>query len=288
MRRPSKPAIVIMVVAGVIILTVVALAVSLASKDTSLQFMVRDGTSKAWVWDLTARAENRTSLSFFQSDAGPVTQKLTHLSPGQATLFLSAPDYQEQAIPVVLRRGVNRLASPVEMTGLEIPKLDHWIIFEKAGDQGIICELRPVGTDGKAVVNHPCLPLWVASRVSVETKDGLPVQNETEKAARGAELFRGQMPWKWDPTPETLYRYTALIAAARMKPDSSPYQVIDYLIVVPDPLQISPEELDALMRRAWTGWAGPDMSGIAAELDKGKSRLRYFISTSWNVKAGGQ
>ena len=41
------------------------------------------------------------------------------------------------------------------------------------------------------------------------------------------------------------------------------------------------------MRRAWAG-GGPDMSGIAAELDKEKSRLRYFISTSWNVKAGGQ
>ncbi|MGA2764158.1 MAG: hypothetical protein ABSG17_12395 [Spirochaetia bacterium] len=269
-----------------IFIVLAAVGVSSCAAKATFEFTARDAVSKAWVWDLTARIENRASLSFFQSDAGPVPQRFTRLAPGDQTLLLSAPGYQPQAIPIHLAPGANTLSRPVEMVGLEIPNLDHWIIFESSGSQGIVCELRPVGTDGKAVVNHPCMELWIGCRVSVEVKNGLPVRQETgSEAARGKELFKGQIPWKWDATPETLYRYGALIPGAKIQDDPSPYRVIDYLIVEPDPLQISKPDLDALMAGVWNL---PDMSSITSALEREKGRLRFFLTTSRNVKGAGQ
>jgi hypothetical protein len=114
-------------------------------------------------------------------------------------------------------------------------------------------------------------------------KDGDPVREVTDTGtARGKQLFQGQVPWRWDPTPETQFRYNALIPGSAIMDDSAPYRVIDYLIVVPDPLKVSREELASLMASIWklTG-----MEARRAALEKEKGRLRYFIDTSWNVKA---
>ena len=100
-------------------------------------------------------------------------------------------------------------------------------------------------------------------------------------AVRGPELFSGEVPWTWDPSPESVFRYGARISGASMKADPSPLRVIDYLVVVPDPLEITKQDLDSLMQRIW---ALPDAARTAA-LQAEKGRLRFFTDTSSDVKA---
>ncbi len=60
------------------------------------------------------------------------------------------------------------------------------------------------------------------------------------------------------------------------------YRVIDYLIVVPNPLAIGRAELEKLMSQVY---AMNDPIAVTAALDKEKGRLAYFIDTTWNMKA---
>ena len=57
--------------------------------------------------------------------------------------------------------------------------------------------------------------------------------------------------------------------------------MVDYLVVVPDPLKITRVEMEALVGRAWSA---PDQAAAARILDGEKGRVRYFVDTSWNVK----
>ncbi|HEY9593172.1 MAG TPA: hypothetical protein VHE79_01750, partial [Spirochaetia bacterium] len=112
---------------------------------------------------------------------------------------------------------------------------------------------------------------------------GIPVVEETDTgSARGRELFRGQVAWSWDPAPETQFRYTARIPGDRIADDSSLYRVIDYLIVEPDPLKITHDELADLMTRVWSL---RDPAAVTAALDAERDRVRYFVDVSWNVRA---
>ena len=255
----------------------------LARFDTTLEFSFRDGVSRQWVWSATARLQDRVNYAFFQSDAGPVPFVFSHLTPGSSTLQISAPGYLPASVPVKLHRGANRLALPIEMTGIEIPGLQRFYFFESNDGGDIVSQIRPVGTDGHAVENHPCLPIRVAARVAVEMANGKPVIEPMDQgAARGEVLFSGRVDWKWDATPETAFRYSVRIPGSRMKQDGSPLRVIDYLIVVPDPRVMDPTALDKLMGGAP---ALPDFNAIAKYLDTEGKGVRYFFDTSWNVKA---
>jgi len=261
---------------------VVIVAAVLLHRDTTLEFQMVDSVSGKWVWDATMKLQGREAQGYYQTDAGPSRYSFTHLAPGASTLEISAPGYKPMSVPVVLHRGANRIARPVEMTGLEIPGLARFVLFESLDSSDIVVQLRPVGQDGKAVQNHPCLSIWVGARVSVETVGGLPARDSVDSgAARGQELFRGEVPWTWDPAPESVFRYSARIAGAAMKADPSPLRVIDYLVVVPDPSAITKPELDSLMQRVW----GLDAAARASALQAEKGRLRFFTDTSWNVKA---
>jgi hypothetical protein len=272
-------------VALAVLVGIAALAVFLrvARFDTTLEFSYRDGVSGQWVWDSTARLQDRVIFSFFQADAGPVPFVFSHLTPGSATLDITAPGYVPVSMPVKLHRGANRLSRPIEMVGFEIPHLQRFYVFERLEGGDLVSQLRPAGTDGRAVVNHPCLPLWVAARVAVQTRHGTPATEEAEEGnARGAVLFSDHLDWKWDPAPETPFRYSIRIPGGRMKPDAALYRVVDYLIVMPDPRVVGREDLDRLMRNAP---ALPDFTAIAAYLDRDGKGIRYFFDTSWNVKA---
>jgi hypothetical protein len=273
--------------AGVVVLvaaaTLVIALVRMQNAPATLEFSVLDAESRGWVWDMTARLDDRFLRGYYQSDAGPIRFRFTRLARGDGTLEITAPHYETARILVHLRSGVNLLQSPVLMRGLEIPGLDHFLAFETPKGTDIQAQLRPVGADGKAILNHPCLPLWVGCTISTEVKDGAPAAEATDiGASRGKELFQGQVPWRWDPTPETQFRYTALIPGSAIVDDPSPLRVIDYLIVVPDPLKLSREELASLMESIWNL---PGMDARRAALEKEKARLRYFTDTSWNVKA---
>jgi hypothetical protein len=282
MKRRTR--IAILVVAALVVVCVVAVLAALWLRtDTTFDFQVRDAVSGKWVWDAAMKLQGRAIIGYYQSDAGPITCRFTHLRPGKATLEIVADSYQSARVPVTLKRGANRLGKPIDMIGLTIPDLTRFYIFESREGGDIRAEIRPVNSHGTAVLNHPCMDLWIGCRISVQMKNGVPVREETEEgSARGEELFRGQIPWTWDPAPETQFRYSARIPAAKIRAHPSAYRAIDYLIVMPDPLAITRAELEQLMARVY---ALDDPAAVSAALDAEKGRLRYFIDTSWNVKA---
>jgi len=273
----------------VVVLAAVALVVYAAMnpKDTTLEFLVRDAVSKGWVYDAVFKLEGREIRSHFQSDQGPVLQRFTHLKPGKATLELSAPDYQSVSRDLELKRGRNQLAEPIDMVGLEIPELKSFIMFEDLVGSDIQVQIRPVSKAGPAVVNHPCIDLWIGARVTVQMKGGLPVQAETEQGSvRGEELFRGRIDWKFDPYPETVFRYSATIPGAKIKPTKAPYWVVDYLVVLPSPLAITKQELESIMDKTWS--LKPEEVEPYLKPYAEQKKLRVETFTSWNVKGAAQ
>jgi hypothetical protein len=269
----------------VVVLAAVAVVVYLVMNpvDTTLEFVVRDAVSKAWVYDASFRLESRLIRSYFQSDQGTEPQRFTHLKPGRATLELSAPAYQPVTRELTLKRGANRLPEPIDLVGLEIPELKSFIMFEDLVGSDVHVEIRPVSKAGPAVLNHPCLDLWIGARMTVQMKNGLPVQEETEEGSvRGEELFRGRIAWKFDPYPETVFRYSAVIPGAEIKPSKAPYRVVDYLVVLPHPLAISKQELEAIMEKAWSLKPEEVQAHLRPYEEQGKIRVEVF--TSWNVK----
>jgi hypothetical protein len=269
----------------VIVLTVVAVAVYLVMNpvETTLEFQVRDSVSKAWVFDASFRLQGRLIRRYFQSDQGPELQRFTHLKPGRATLEISAPSYQPVSRELELKRGSNHLIEPIDLVGLEIPELRDFIMVEESSGSDIRVEIRPVSNTGQAVLNHPCLALWIGARITVQLKNGLPVQKETEAhSTRGEELFRGRLNWQFDSYPETVFRYSATIPGAKVKPSRSPYRVVDYLVVLPNPLVVGTPELEAIMEKAWS--LKPEMveEYLRPFQEHGKFRIEVF--TSWNVK----
>jgi hypothetical protein len=294
--------------AGVFLGILAAILVPLLTRDAVLELRVRDAVSRRWVWDLTMKLQDRELRSFYQSDTGLRVFRFTHLRPGKSTLQVSAPGYQPLSVPVILRRGINRMATPLDMVGREIPGLGGFLMFETLDGNDIAVQVRPVEKGGRAILNHPCLDIWVGCRVFVQMTRGAPaatvrtvpasaserlpfdrysaprgIQAATEAASgwtRGAQLFRGRIPWTWDPSPEATFRYSARIPGARVKQDPSGLRIIDYLVVVPDPLKITPGELSALMTRVETI---DDPAALGTALDAEKERLRWFTDTSWNV-----
>nr|MQY76559.1 hypothetical protein [Spirochaeta sp.] len=217
----------------VVVLGIIALSVYLGriSFDTTLEFQVRDAVSGNWIWDSTFKFQERVIRGFYQSDRGPIDYQFTHLETGNWDLQISAPAYQAVTIPVTIKKGANRIEEPIELAAYEIPNLDHFIMFEEKVGNDITVEIRPVGTDGRAVINHPSIDLWIGCRISEELKGGLYVQEPTEEGSeRGKELFAGEIEWQWDPTPETTFRYSARIPGSRISNHGVPYRVIDYLL----------------------------------------------------------
>ncbi len=179
------------------------------------------------------RLQDRLLVSYYQTDAGPVPQKLTHLKQGTSTLSIDAPGYTPVSIPVTLGRGRNRLALPVRMAGREIPGLSGFSAFENIDNGDIVSQLRPLDAAGKAIVNHPCIDLWIGCVVSVQAG-----------SSRGEVLFRGAVRWTWDAQPQSLFRYSVRIHSAEMRNAPSLTRIVDYLVVVPDPLKVSRAEVD--------------------------------------------
>jgi hypothetical protein len=166
---------------------------------------------------------------------------------------------------------------------LEIPNLKEFLMVEEPSGRDLRVEIRPVSNAGSAVINHPCLNLWIGARMTVQLRNGLPAQQETEtNASRGEELFRGRLEWEFDPYPETVFRYRAIIPGARLKSSTAPYRVVDYLVVLPNPLRVSAPEFEGIMNEAWS--LKPEMVEGYLRSFQEQGKLRAEVSTSWNVK----
>jgi hypothetical protein len=168
------------------------------------------------------------------------------------------------------------------MVGYEIPDLDHFIIFEEPVGNSLLAELHPASKQGPAVVNHPCLELWIGCMVSEQVKDGsyttAPVKSGS---SRGNMLFKGKIDWEFDAKPETVFRYTATIPGNSFASSQAAYLVIDYIIIVPDPRKISAREVDELMMQAVEN---SNMEQILSSLQQEQGRLDFYHLTNWNVE----
>lgn len=275
----------IVALAAVIVPCVVfVLYFAIGASETTLELRVVDVVSKSWVWDATIGLQGRFIRSYFQSDQGPQELRFTRLKPGKAVIDISAPAYKPVKIPIDLKRGRNVLEDPVEMVGLEFPNLSHFIIFEDLNGADIVCQIRPVSNAGPAVRNHPVMDLWLGARVMVQMKDGLPASLETdESAVRGQELFSGEIEWRWDSRPETVFRYSARIPGSEIRAHDSAYRIVDYLLIVPKPMNSSKEEIREIARQVWDK---ADQEELQEYLGRYSSKFDYYVVSSKNVEAG--
>lgn len=281
----TRRVLVLLIVIVIFVSTALIVYLKTNPVETTLEFVVRDAVSKAWVWDASFRLQGRIIKAYYQSDQGPIPFLFSGLKPGQAELKIVAPGYIPVTVPLVLKRGKNRIEEPIDLVGYEIPGLCRFIVFEKREGNDFLLEIRPVSIEGTAVLNHPCLDLWIGARITVQMKDGLPVKVPVEEGSvRGDELYRGKLDWKFDPSPETIFRYSARIPGSLIKPSGEPYWVIDYLIVVPDPRKVNPDEVQKIMEKAFA--LPPDaIEGYLEQYEELGVFTPYFF-TSWNVRGG--
>ena len=266
-----------------VVVTVAVVFVSIYIKQTYLDFSIRDQVSKSWIWDATVALQNRTIRSYYQSDRGIREYRFNKLEAGDEILTISAPGYEPESVPVSLRRGANRILEPIELAGTGIPDLQYFLVFETIVGGDIVSELRPVNSEGTAVLNHPCMDLWIGARVSVQMgSDGVATEESKTDAYRGNELFRGQISWKWNADPEAVFRYVAHIPGGEIKDHTAPYLIIDYLILVPTRGTKGGENFTSLIG---DDWDNSGLSQMRAVLDTYKDRFTYYIHTSWNLKS---
>ena len=271
----------LMILAALLIIIPAVTFIAVSRADTTLEFQFQDKVSGEWVWGATAVLQNRMIRSHFQTDQGPAPYTFTHLRPGEAVLEISAPHYVTRQIPVTLKRGSNRIDEPVELVGYEIPNLSRWVIFEEWINRNLALDLRPISTTGRAVVNHPCLDIWLGARISAQ----VPADSEAADYRRGEVLFTGQLEWRWDPTPESTYRYYAWIPGTQIASHTERLWVVDYVLIVPDPRKITSSELDQIMARAWEQPLDEIESYLRQYTSDG--RLTPYIFSSWNVEGAG-
>ncbi|HUV07395.1 MAG TPA: hypothetical protein VMX75_06675, partial [Spirochaetia bacterium] len=276
-RSMKKKSIIVLVVILVALIGA-AVAVYLMSlpSDTTFEYTVKDIVSGEWVHDTTMKLQDRQIRGYFDKD-----YHFSNLKPGKAVLSISSPSYVAQEVPVSIKSGKNILDKPVEMVGYEIPTLDHFIMIEDDKDNELITEIRPVGTDGRAVVNHPSIDLRVLILVSAQLTDGNYSQTKTEKGStRGEELYRGEITWNWDSDASAIFRYQAPVPVSKIKKSDASFWVIDYLTLAPDYRETSREEMDKVVQEVGK-LSKPEE--VTAYLDKYKGKLKYFLNESWNV-----
>jgi len=273
----------IIATAGAVFLTVALLVFLLSFSDSpTLEFVVRDAVSKAWVWDMEASIQNTVTNGFFQSDRGLVPFVVRGLSKGPSTLTISAPSYKTVEIPLTIRRGRNSIKDPIELSGIEIEDLKAFFAFEERVSGGYTIALRPVSAEGMAIEHHPCLDIWVGAVVSEQVKNGAYVTEPVDEGSeRGALLYKGELPWQWDPNPETQFRYKASLEEKLIASSPAPYLVIDYLIVVPKPGVSKAGEIAPVLEKAWSM---ESIDKALSLLDAEENLFSYYLDSSWNVR----
>lgn len=237
--------------------------------ETTLEFRIRDSVSGGAVWNATVTLRDRFLRTYYAG--GGELLKFTRLDPGQATLQVSAPDYQTLSVPVTLRRGRNRIDEPIDMIGLRIPDLSHFIFSEEFSGSNLHAAVWPISNRGPAVVNHPALDLWIGARISTQLSG----------AKRGEALFAGEIEWSWDHSPDALPRYRARIPLDEIEDSGAVTFVIDYLLIVPDPLAIERDEVAAIVTAAWTKL--DSAAALGPYLAQYADRFDFYVHTSWNL-----
>ena len=257
-----------------------AALVAAAPFETTLEFHIRDRVTGGAVRNATVTLQDRFLRAWYAGDGD--TLVFSRLDPGEATLEVSAPDYQSRKVPVTLRRGRNRIDEPIDMTGLRIPGLSHFMVSEDVSGSDLYATFWPLSSQGPAVVNHPALELWIGARISAQ-RSGAGAATDAGGAgpARGETLFAGELEWIWDSSPKALARYRARIPLEPIEAGGATLLVIDYLVIVPDPLAIERDEVAAIVTAAWTG---REPASLPAYLARYADRFDFYLHTSWNLR----
>jgi hypothetical protein len=175
---------VLIALAACIGIAALAVLVRFARFDTTLEFSFRDSVSRQWVWDSTARLQDRLLFAYFQSDAGPVPFVFSHLKPGSWKLEISAPGYVPASVPVKLHRGANRLPRPIE--------IDYLIVVPDPRSLG------PEELD-RLMRGAPALPDFGATTAYLE-KEGKGVRGCTPPCPTRS---RTRSPWTYGLHPRS-------------------------------------------------------------------------------------
>ena len=277
MGRRRISFVIVIAAAGVIVALVGLLSIS--PFETTLEFRIRDHVSRGAVWNATVTLQDRFLRTYYAGDGDPLL--FARLDPGAATLEVSAPDYQSMSVPITLRRGRNRIDEPIDMIGLRIPDLAHFIVSEDLSGSDLHATIWPISNRGPAVVNHPALDLWIGARISAQLSGGHAATADSRAGAtRGETLFAGEIEWSWDPSLKALARYRARIPLEDIEESEAVLFVIDYLVIVPDPLAIERDEVAAIVTAAWTDL---EPASLQAYLAQYADRFDFYIHTSWNL-----
>ena len=266
-RRRFSLAVAIAVAAAGTVAALVALR-SAPPFETTLEFRIRDRVSGGPVWDATVTIQDRFLRTWYAGTAEPLV--FTRLAPGPAVLEVTAPDYQSMKVPIELQRGRNQIDEPIDLVGLQIPGLSHFMVTEDVSEGDLHATFWPLSSEGPAVVNHPALNLWIGARIS----------SQLSGATRGETLFAGEVEWNWDPAPKALARYRARIPLEPIEDRGAAPLVIDYLVIVPDPLAIERNEVAAIVTAAWTD---REPASLPAYLARYADRFDFYFHTSWNL-----
>jgi hypothetical protein len=271
----NKKLIIVLSIAAIGVIA--AAFILFAAQETSLDFKVIDMNSRSWVYDLTAHFQDRVTKGF-----KTVSYRFSRVKPGTWELKLDAPSYESKTISVSLFPGRNALAKPVELEGYVIPDLADFSVFEKIKDNNLILDVRLVRKDGEAVVNHPCINIIILARIQAQMVNGKPGSADSgESVERGDVLFYGKADWKWNASLTEVYRYAASISLASIKTGVSPFWIIDYLFIVPDPRLIKPNELEDLVSKTSEITTLPALEKLLAEY---KGKLTWFYKSNANVE----
>ena len=261
----------------IVLLCIILIAgLSLRNKQASLLFQVKDSISNSWVWNVHATIQNKELYGYFQSDNALIDYRFTDLQPGDTELVISAPNYESVTIPLTLKRGINRIDETISLNGLGIPNLGGFYVFENEISQGWSLTIRPVTKENRAISLHPAIDIWIGVKVSewdsllsktIEILDEQPV------------LYSGTIPWEWDATPETQFRYTSFLPFDVLPPESGPSYVIEYLILVPNLSEINYDEFHHITQ----GIPSMDVDSAAEYLESLGTKVYSYADISWDV-----
>jgi len=278
----NKKILVLLVSVIILLIFTVTIYQFKPQSETTLEFTVLDSVSGDWVWDLEITLDNNIIHGYFQSDRGTRPFKFRNLTPGEFTIQLSAPHYHTLRVPVKMKRGKNILHEPIMMEGYEIPDLDRFLVFEELIQDEFIMNLRPVSTTGRAIINHPCMNLWIGFRVTEQMIGNEIALGETDiDATRGKELFKGKLDWEWNPDPIIQFRYFTGITIKDFQSSKADLLVFDYLVLVPIEGEIEEEELEKITNKAWLI---QDQADLIHYLQAFNDQFSFYIDTSWNVR----
>ena len=134
------------------------------------------------------------------------------------------------------------------------------------------------------MLNHPCLDLRILVVVSAQMYQGDFARTATESdATRGEELFRGEIEWRWNSDPNQLFRYSLGLQLSSVKRSGAFYWVMDYLFLVPDPRNVTAEEMNGIVREIGTL---TDPKQLPPVLERYAGKLDHHLTVRWNVESG--